>query len=61
VALERNRVKLAGAAEKVPISLRVTTVCRREEDSWKIVHRHADPITEARPIQSAMQRSGDAS
>ena len=61
VALEHNRAKLAGASEKVPISLRVTTVFRREDDGWKIVHRHADPITDARSIQSVMQQSGDAS
>jgi ketosteroid isomerase-like protein len=61
VGLERNRSRLAGAAEKVPISLRVTTVFRREDDGWKIVHRHADTITEARPVQSVMQRSGDGS
>lgn len=61
VGIERNRSKLAGAAEKVPISLRVTTVFRREDDGWKIVHRHADPITDTRPVQSVMQQSGDAS
>ncbi|MDQ3904750.1 MAG: nuclear transport factor 2 family protein [Actinomycetota bacterium] len=61
VGLQRNRAKLAGATEKVPISLRVTTVFRREDDGWKVVHRHADPITEARSVQSVMQRSGDAS
>ena len=52
VAIERNRVKLGGAAEKVPIALRVTTVFRREDDGWKIVHRHADPITTPRSVQS---------
>jgi ketosteroid isomerase-like protein len=58
VGIERNRARLAGAAEKVPIRLRVTTVFRREQDGWKIVHRHADPITDARPIQSIMQWNG---
>ena len=48
--------KLGNAAEKVPISLRVTTIFRREDGEWKIVHRHADPITEERPIQSIAQR-----
>jgi len=61
VGLERSRTRLASAAAKVPISLRVTTVFRREDDGWKIVHRHADPITDARSIQSVMQRNGDAS
>ena len=55
VGIEHSRAKLGGAAEKVPISLRVTTVFRREDDGWKIVHRHADPITTPRPVQSLAQ------
>jgi len=55
VGIEHSRAKLGGAAEKVPISLRVTTVFRREDDGWKIVHRHADPITTPRPVQSVAQ------
>jgi hypothetical protein len=31
----------------------VTTIFRREDDAWKIAHRHADPITTPRPIESA--------
>jgi ketosteroid isomerase-like protein len=61
VGMEHNRAKLAGASEKVPINLRVTTVFRREDDGWKIVHRHADAITDARPVQSIIQNSVDAS
>ncbi len=60
VGLEQCRARLAGATEKVPISLRVTTVFRREDDGWKIVHRHADPITGARSVHSIVQRGGDA-
>ena len=59
VGIERNQARLAGAGDKVPISLRVTTVFRREDDGWKLLHRHADPITEARSIQSMVQRGGD--
>ena len=55
VGIERNRSKLGDAAEKVLISLRVTTVFRREDDGWKIVHRHADPITTSRSAQSVAQ------
>jgi ketosteroid isomerase-like protein len=55
VGVERSRSKLGDAVEKVPISLRVTTVFRREDDGWKIVHRHADPITTPRPVQSVVR------
>ena len=52
VVTEHCRARLGDAAEAVPISLRVTTIFRREDGQWRIVHRHADPITDARPIQS---------
>ena len=55
VGIERNRSKLGDSAEKAPVSLRVTTVFRREDDGWKIVHRHADPITTPRSAQSVAQ------
>jgi len=54
--IERTRAKAAGADEMSPISLRVTTIFRREDDGWRIVHRHADPITSPRPIESALER-----
>jgi ketosteroid isomerase-like protein len=55
VGIESNRLRLGDALEKVPVSLRVTTVFRREDGEWKIVHRHADPITEERSIQTLAQ------
>jgi ketosteroid isomerase-like protein len=61
VAVERNHARLAGAAEKTRFSLRVTTIFRREDDGWKVVHRHADPITDARSVQSVAPGSGHAS
>ena len=54
--IERTRAKAAGADEMSPISLRVTTIFRREDDGWRIVHRHADPVTSPRPIESAVEQ-----
>lgn len=58
VGIERSRVRLGDAAEKVPASLRVTTIFRREDGEWKIVHRHADSVTGQRTIES-LASSGD--
>jgi ketosteroid isomerase-like protein len=56
LGIQRSRLKLGGADEFSSVSLRVTTIFRHEENGWKIVHRHADPITSPRPIQSVGER-----
>jgi ketosteroid isomerase-like protein len=53
--VERFRAKIGGSPEFSEIALRTTTVLRREDGEWKIVHRHADPITTARPPESVIQ------
>ena len=55
VETERYRAKMGGSSEFSVVELRVTTVLRREEESWKIVHRHADPITTRRSAESVIQ------
>jgi ketosteroid isomerase-like protein len=45
-------IKIGGSEESRPFSLRATTVWRRENEGWKILHRHADPITARRPLES---------
>jgi ketosteroid isomerase-like protein len=55
VEIEQFRVRVGDASEPAPSSLRVTTIFRREEDGWKILHRHADPITTPRPVESVLQ------
>jgi ketosteroid isomerase-like protein len=54
VRIERTRLKLAGAADHAGSSLRVTTIFRREDGTWKIAHRHADPIVVPQPPQSLL-------
>ena len=54
VQLERHEGRLVSGAETV-IALRVTLIFRREDGRWRIVHRHADSITTARPIATTIQ------
>lgn len=54
VEVERYRSKVGGAEDITPLALRVTTVFRREEEGWRIVHRHADPIMSVRPADSVL-------
>jgi ketosteroid isomerase-like protein len=55
VQLERYEAQLAGSEEMTPIPLRVTMIFRREDDRWRVAHRHADPITTARPISTVVE------
>ena len=48
--------KMGASEEITPFALRVTMIFRPEEEGeWKVVHRHADPITSARPAESVIQ------
>ena len=44
VGFEHVQGRRAGSDESIALSLRVTTIFRREEDGWKVAHRHADRI-----------------
>jgi len=57
VEVERLRSKVGGREEVAPLSLRVTTIFRREDGRWRIVHRHADPITTVQLAESVLQKS----
>jgi ketosteroid isomerase-like protein len=46
VAFEHTTASIGGAAPQ-PYVLRATTVFRREDGEWKVVHRHGDPASES--------------
>jgi ketosteroid isomerase-like protein len=60
VEVERFRAKAAGSQEIVPVTLRTTTIFRPEDGTWKVVHRHADPINspQLREAPSQPRRPG---
>jgi ketosteroid isomerase-like protein len=52
VQIERAELQLTGQDDMRPSSLRVTMIFRREGNAWRVVHRHADPITVPQPIHT---------
>jgi ketosteroid isomerase-like protein len=55
VWLERAKLKVGGMEDFAPSVLRVTMFVRPEDGEWKVVHRHADPITTPQPAESVLQ------
>ena len=55
VEVESYRARVGGAEQMAPVAVRVTTAFRREDGVWKVIHRHADPITASRPAESVIQ------
>jgi len=54
--VERGHAKVGGSDQTATLALRVTSVFRLEHDVWKLVHRHADPITTPRPAASVINQ-----
>jgi ketosteroid isomerase-like protein len=54
--VERFRARVGGSDTMADVALRVTSTFRREDRTWKLVHRHADPITTPRSAESVIQR-----
>ena len=56
VQIERAEAKVGAREDISPLAVRATMIFRPEEDGeWKIVHRHADPITTTQPAESVIQ------
>jgi ketosteroid isomerase-like protein len=55
VEIERGEAKVGGREETTPWALRATMIFRPEDGEWKVVHRHADPITTPQLAESVIQ------
>ena len=53
--VEQHEGRLAVAGDSVVSALRATVVFRREGGTWKISHRHADPIMSDRTVDTLVQ------
>ena len=56
VEVERFQAKVGGSNLLATIALRVTSIFRPEEGTWKLVHRHADPITSPQAPESVIEK-----
>jgi ketosteroid isomerase-like protein len=54
VQIERAEAKVGEREDLTPYAVRSTMIFRSEEGTWKVVHRHADPITTAQPAESVL-------
>jgi ketosteroid isomerase-like protein len=55
VEMERFEAKVGPREDPVPVGLWVTSIFRPEDGTWKVVHRHAEPITTPQPAESVIQ------
>lgn len=53
--LEHEEGKVGRRGDISPSTLRVTMIYRPEAGEWKVVHRHADPITTPQSAESVIQ------
>ena len=55
VEIEQLKSKVGRREDVAPFTLRVTSIFGPEKGTWKVVHRHADPITTPQPAESVIQ------
>jgi ketosteroid isomerase-like protein len=57
ISIERSAVHIIGQEKVAPMALRVTHIFRREEGTWRLIHRHADPIMTKTAPSATLQKS----
>jgi ketosteroid isomerase-like protein len=55
VGIEHTTASVRGAPPQ-PYALRVTTIFRREDGEWKVVHRHGDPLPDGVSAREQLNR-----
>jgi len=55
VQIEHLESKVGEKEDVTPYAPRATMIFRLEDGIWKVVHRHADPITTPQPAESVIQ------
>ena len=55
VEIERGRARVGGHQEVSDIAVRVTCIYRREDEGWKLLHRHADPRVSRQTPESVLE------
>ena len=55
VEIERVEAKVVGRDDEAEFGVRVTSVYRREEEGWRLVHRHADPRIARQTPESVLE------
>jgi ketosteroid isomerase-like protein len=55
VQIEHLEPKVGEKEDVTPYAPRATMIFRLEDGIWKVVHRHADPITTPQPAESVIQ------
>jgi ketosteroid isomerase-like protein len=58
VGIEHTTASVDGAPAQA-YELRVTTLFRRENGEWKVVHRHADPVPDSGSTRDQLARLGE--
>jgi ketosteroid isomerase-like protein len=57
VTIERSVVRLIDREAPQSMTLRVTTIFRREAGTWKLVHRHEDPLIAKTAPSAVIEKS----
>ncbi len=56
VEIERYEAKIVGKEDMARVVLRTTSIVRLEDGTWKLVHRHGDPIVSIQEADSVIQK-----